>query len=585
MNIEPTLRHLLTRPAPFICLVKGQWGVGKTYFIKQFIRENHPVIAKQNYAYVSLFGISGPDELIQAIYLNTIPTKTLAQPLADVFSRASSDDALDRVKLFVGRAKPLVSRLAGIPLFGANNLRAFVVSNAAHWFTRNTLIVVDDLERHGSSFSIRDILGILTDLKEERGCQIIIVMNEDALQKDGGDKPYFETKEKVIDRELTFEPTIEDAVAIGLTEKAKNQLAAECCLKLQIGNIRTIQKIDGALRQLRETLAELQMTIPESFDQQIQTTTVLAAWAYWERIIDIDDLEKMEPGDSTIALMEEAQARYTDKQKDLFQRVRDYGYAFSDDTDKLLIRFIRTGAIDKEELRLRVQENDATVLKHQRNAAMEQAWEVYRGTLRPNVEEVVNALYEAHVAGIEDAQFGSVGPAVWVLRELGAEDKADDLTARFFHRTNPIDSFSSYPFKEMIRDEKFLETWKETTEREIPDERSLDETINSYYFDKGRAMEDFKRLSQFSEEEFYEWFRTTTNPKVLSVASALSRIQYRLPQATAEIEKIERDVQAALRRISGENKISQVRLRSLFPENPPAGFGRDEADAVPPDEC
>ena len=49
--------------------------------------------------------------------------------------------------------------------------------------------------------------------------------------------------------------------------------------------------------------------------------------------------------------MEEAQARYTDKQKDLFQRVRDYGYAFSDDTDKLLIRFIRTGAIDKEELR------------------------------------------------------------------------------------------------------------------------------------------------------------------------------------------------------------------------------------------
>jgi hypothetical protein len=156
---------------------------------------------------------------------------------------------------------------------------------------------------------------------------------------------------------------------------------------------------------------------------------------------------------------------------------------------------------------------------------------------------------------------------------------------KLFHRTTPIDSFSSYPFKEMIRDEKFLETWKETTEREIPDERSLDETINSYYFDKGRAMEDFKRLSQFSEEEFYEWFRTTTNPKVLSVASALSRIQYRLPQAMDEIEKIGRDVRAALRRIFEESKLNQVRLRSLFPENPPAGIGRDEADAVPPDEC
>src|SRR5260221_13139009 len=96
---------------------------------------------------------------MQALYLNTVPTKTLSNTVADAFSRSSSDEALDRVKLFVGRAKPLVSRLAGIPLFGANNIEAFVVSNAAHWFTRNALIVIDDLERHSNSLSIRDILG------------------------------------------------------------------------------------------------------------------------------------------------------------------------------------------------------------------------------------------------------------------------------------------------------------------------------------------------------------------------------------------------------------------------------------------
>jgi hypothetical protein len=77
-------------------------------------------------------------------------------------------------------------------------------------------------------------------------------------------------------------------------------------------------------------------------------------------------------------------------------------------------------------------------------------------------------------------------------------------------------------------------------------------------------MTDFKRLAQFEEEEFYEWFKGTENPKVLSMASALSHIQYRLPLAQAEIEKIERDALAALRRISAENKISEVRLRHLF---------------------
>ena len=321
----------------------------------------------------------------------------------------------------------------------------------------------------------------------------------------------------------------------------------------------------GAERQLRDFLTEIGITVPESFDLQLQTTTVLATWAYWERVIDIDDLEKLEPGDSMVALMEEeAQPHLSEKQKDLYQRVRDYGYAYSDDTDKMIIRFIKTGAIDKEEMGQRVQENDAAIAKRQRDEAIERAWEVYRGTLRPNVEEVVTALYDAHLAGIEDVSASHLTQAVSVIRELGAEDKANELTERFFSRTAPIDNYDSYPFKAMLHDERFLEQWREKTAAEAPDERTLDETINSYYYDKSNAMSDFKRLAQFGEEEFYGWFKGTENPKVLSMASALSHIQYRLPLAQAEIEKIERDVRAALRRISAEHKISEVRLRHLF---------------------
>jgi Cdc6-like AAA superfamily ATPase len=85
VNIEPTLTHLLTRHDPFICLVKGEWGVGKTYFIKKFIHENHASIAKQSYSYVSLFGVSSAGDLMQAIYVNTVPTKTLETSFAKVF--------------------------------------------------------------------------------------------------------------------------------------------------------------------------------------------------------------------------------------------------------------------------------------------------------------------------------------------------------------------------------------------------------------------------------------------------------------------------------------------------------------------
>jgi hypothetical protein len=54
----------LSRPDPFICLIKGQWGVGKTFFIRKFVREHRAEIVKTNFSYVSLFGIASIDELM-----------------------------------------------------------------------------------------------------------------------------------------------------------------------------------------------------------------------------------------------------------------------------------------------------------------------------------------------------------------------------------------------------------------------------------------------------------------------------------------------------------------------------------------
>jgi hypothetical protein len=153
---------------------------------------------------------------------------------------------------------------------------------------------------------------------------------------------------------------------------------------------------------------------------------------------------------------------------------------------------------------------------------------------------------------------------VWVLRELGAQDKADDLIARFLGRNTKVNTYASYPFKELIRDEKFLRQWKDHTEKDVPDERTLEETLNAYHYEKGRAMEDLRRLAEFSEYQYHDWFKATTNPKVLSIASALAHMQNRLPLAAAEIEKIEKNVLAALLCISTEDKLSEARLRCIL---------------------
>ena len=188
--------------------------------------------------------------------------------------------------------------------------------------------------------------------------------------------------------------------------------------------------------------------------------------------------------------------------------------------------------------------------------------------------QVVDALYDAHVAGIEEVQTGSVAQAVWVLRRLGREDKADELADTFFHCATPVGSYDGYPFHEMIIDEKFIERWKEHTDNEAPDERDIDSTIQSFYTEKGSTIDDIKRLSQFSADDFYRWFTTTENRSVLNIAKALANILYRLGSLVTETNRIETEVRAALQRISAESKINQIRLRSLLPTEAPASRER-----------
>jgi len=370
----------------------------------------------------------------------------------------------------------------------------------------------------------------------------------------------------VIDREILFQPTVEDAIAIGLTDKKRNQIAAESCQKLRIGNIRTIQKISSILTQLRGVLDELGIAIPESFDHQLQSTTVLATWAYWERVIDIDALESLNIGDSSLVLMDETDAKLSSEQKDLYERVHEYGFTYSDDTDKAIIRFIKTGAIDKVEMRQRVLDNDAAMAKRQRDAAMERAWDLYRNTLEENEDHVVQALYQSHADAIEDVGISNLSSAVWVLRGLGREREAEDLMERFFTRSTPIESSQDYLFRDMVIDEKFKERWVDVSGREVVDDRDVEATVDSFYHHKASTMHDIKRLAQFTDDQFYDWFKNTKYQRAFGVARALAHIEHRPATVITETEQIERNVQAALRRLAGESTINRLRLRNLISE-------------------
>jgi hypothetical protein len=129
---------------------------------------------------------------------------------------------------------------------------------------RNQIICIDDLERRGSGLSVKDVFGLISFLREQRGCKIVLLLNADALEGEG--QAEFETYfERVVDARLVFVPTAADAIAIALQKNDKiSSLLRHNCETLGISNIRVIKKIERLARQVEPLLNQFAPEITAS---------------------------------------------------------------------------------------------------------------------------------------------------------------------------------------------------------------------------------------------------------------------------------------------------------------------------------
>lgn len=146
------LRDFLASHRSRAIVIKGAWGVGKTYFWKSLLADYREVAYPRKYAYVSLFGLSTADQVREAILVMTRSLDTDGGS-----AHAWKMRVTEWAKVFGGVLK-------GIPYIGAIkvDLRAL-----APLLINQTLVCIDDFERTGGNGAEADqILGYLTQLIE-----------------------------------------------------------------------------------------------------------------------------------------------------------------------------------------------------------------------------------------------------------------------------------------------------------------------------------------------------------------------------------------------------------------------------------
>lgn len=234
-HIEEYLDSYLSMTATpeFAVLLKGKWGSGKSWFIRNYM-ETHK---EYNFLYVSLYGVTATKEIEQRFFekLHPILASKGAKVLGSVLR------GLLKTTLHIdwnGDSKPDANISSQLPDIKLDEY----LSNAS-----KSVLIFDDLER--CAIPINNVLGYINQFVEDQGQRIIIIANEEELIKQFNDEKkeayvaaYLKIKEKLIGQSFDIRPDVNTAI-----DDFFNVIENNDCKK------RLIQKKDFVIKILQES--------------------------------------------------------------------------------------------------------------------------------------------------------------------------------------------------------------------------------------------------------------------------------------------------------------------------------------------
>jgi len=233
--------------------ITGPWGVGKTFFWKNFLDKqlsDERIYKKDNvfnrkYAYVSLFGLESLSDLRTQIY-------------SSIESYHSSIEIPKWLK-----SLPSIFKDTRITQLGIN-APVKLIDSLMFAQVKDAIICFDDFERMSNKLDVKDVMGLVNYLKLEKKCQVILILDEDKTEAENKNR-YGDYKEKLIDETIilnSVEPLIRKNTS-GFDEHFI-ELMIKFADNLEIHNFRFFQKVIKLFRYfLKELIGEIAYSTKE----------------------------------------------------------------------------------------------------------------------------------------------------------------------------------------------------------------------------------------------------------------------------------------------------------------------------------
>jgi len=431
-----------------VLCITGAWGVGKTYAWNRYLldAQTRNAIGLDHYAYVSLFGNNSLDELKYAVFENTIDMTAIGiEPSLETLgtNAIAVTKRITKKSLGMFQQLPVVKGHVG----GLGPLWYMAVSR--------TIVCIDDIERRGKNLDLRDVLGLVAQLKEQKKCKVCLILNDEALNESQNEfRTYFE---KVVDTQLAFVLSPQEATGIALDpEQASSKWLTHCCVVLGIANIRLIKKIERAIQKVTPFLSSFH---PKVGEQAIMSLALFAGALYEpQRAPTLEFLH-----DRASYIVREKRDAIGPREAAWNALLDAYGFLAMDQLDSALLAGLENGYFDQEVI-LQQAALDGTLQATKAHDSVREAWKLYHDSFDDDQEQTLDAIYGAFVSNIGHVDVLNFSQTVAFFKELGRPRQAAEMLAAYItaYRDNAaVFDIDNHPFRNRIIDPDVIHAFQQ----------------------------------------------------------------------------------------------------------------------------
>ncbi|EDO8877508.1 AAA family ATPase [Campylobacter coli] len=180
MNKIDNIANLLNNNSKKCLAINGAWGIGKTYLWKQVENKLSEINADKKLVYIDLFGKESYKQILEEIVFKIHGNYN---KIINTFSQITT--------------KIVKLKSAGTVNINPDTIFSFLKKEDFN----NIIVCFDNIERRSDNLSLKEILGLVNLLKEDKECSVVMIFHEDEL-KEQDNNSTIDNKKKEIKQDL-----------------------------------------------------------------------------------------------------------------------------------------------------------------------------------------------------------------------------------------------------------------------------------------------------------------------------------------------------------------------------------------------